>query len=206
MKETLFSQKSQLVIVGGGEAFDSHEEYLLWLKQCNWNVMQSFPDWKKWLTDGLADTYSTIRVSMPSKTNAFYAAWKIWFEKYFPYLVSSKIVFIGHSLGGIFLAKYLSENTLPFPLHSLHLVAPVFHNEGLIGESTGDFSFDPSLLSHLSSQVQHIHLWASTDDSVVPYEHSVLYKKYLPTAHFHSFSDKGHFSQSHFVELFMELL
>jgi predicted alpha/beta hydrolase family esterase len=66
---------------------------------------------------------------MPDTQNSYYPAWKIWFEKYFQYLGENKLIVIGHSLGGIFLAKYLSENKFPRCIDSLHLVSPVYNNE-----------------------------------------------------------------------------
>ncbi|NOZ43581.1 MAG: hypothetical protein GXP45_00120 [bacterium] len=69
---------------------------------------------------------------MPNKQRADYHARKIWFEKLFPYINSSKeskLILIGHSLGAIFLAKYLSENTFPKTIDQLHLISSVFDNE-----------------------------------------------------------------------------
>jgi hypothetical protein len=44
------------------------------------------PSWKKWLSEGLADSYQVIRPDMPNTMNAKYSEWKIWFEKYFRYI------------------------------------------------------------------------------------------------------------------------
>ena len=66
---------------------------------------------------------------MPNKQNADYQAWKIEFEKILPDLDKDSIL-IGHSLGGIFLAKYLSENKLAQKLDSLHLVAAPYYKCG----------------------------------------------------------------------------
>jgi predicted alpha/beta hydrolase family esterase len=46
-----------------------------------------------------------------------------------------KLIFIGHSLGATFLVKYLSENNMSRHIDALHLVSPVFDDEGLQGES-----------------------------------------------------------------------
>jgi predicted alpha/beta hydrolase family esterase len=66
---------------------------------------------------------------MPCRENASYPAWKIWFEKIFPYLNEENIIIVAHSLGGIFISKYLSENAFPKHLAQLHLVAPVLDDE-----------------------------------------------------------------------------
>jgi hypothetical protein len=59
---------------------------------------------------------------MPAKQDADYIAWKIWFEKLFPFLQPENVILIGSSLGTIFLSKYLSENIFPRTIQSLHLV------------------------------------------------------------------------------------
>jgi predicted alpha/beta hydrolase family esterase len=110
------------------------------------------PSWKKWLSDGLSDHFETIKIDMPNTMNAKYEEWKVWFEKYFPHIhgthhhrahrttlerveekkldphVSTRLILIGHSLGGIFLMKYLSLSGFPRGVDALHLVAPVLDN------------------------------------------------------------------------------
>ena len=60
--------------------------------------------------------------SMPNKQNAAYDEWSIWFEKYFAYL-KDDVILIGWSLGGMFLAKYLSDKPFPVKIKSLFLLA-----------------------------------------------------------------------------------
>lgn len=51
--------------------------------------------------------FKVIKPEMPNKDMARYSAWKLWFEKHLPFLDSEKLIVIGHSLGAIFLIKYL---------------------------------------------------------------------------------------------------
>lgn len=129
-------------------------------------------------------------MDMPSKQNAFYPAWKIWFEKLFPYLQDTKIVIVANSLGGIFIAKYLSENSFPKPIKQLHLVAPVFDNDGLVGESVASFAFDPIGLQKLSIQADEVHIWGSVDDPVVPHVHTKKYHNLIKNSVIHVFQDR----------------
>jgi uncharacterized protein len=207
MQTPRITQRAQLFMIGWWEAFDTHEACLAYLDQYPFDPYSTFPSWKKWIISGLSEKYESFYPDMPNKRNAHYEEWKIWFEKYFPFLKNTEITLVWHSLGGIFLAKYLSENTFPRPIQALHLIAPVFDDDGLIGETVASFTLDTTKLPQLADQVQHIHIWSSIDDPIVPYSHAVKYQKFLPNAILHTFEHRGHFhGQSHFVELFLELL
>lgn len=185
--------KHQLIFIHGGEAFENEEVYLQYLVDTEYDPYAKRPNWKKWLADGLSDCFESFSPAMPSKQNASYPAWKIWFEKLFPYLNDQKLVIIAHSLGGIFIAKYLSENTFPKPITELHLIAPVLDNEGLIGESIASFAFDVKNLPNLASQADKVHIWSSTDDPVVPRSHSERYHKVIENSILHTFETRQHF-------------
>lgn len=145
--------------------------------------------------------------NMPNIYNARYSNRKIWFEKIFPYLNDEGTILIGHSQWGIFLAKYLSENTFPLPLGKkiaqLHLIAAVFDEYGLPEweDYLADFVFDPKKLNNLEQQVDKIFLYHSLDDPIVPFSHGQKYKAYLPNAIFSVYDDRGHFWQSEFPEI-----
>lgn len=198
--------KHQILMIWGGEAFDTTVEYLQFLENYPLDIWNTYKSWKWWLLSGLSDNFEWIRVNMPDTQNSYYPAWKIWFEKYFEYLGTNKLVIIGHSLGGIFLAKYLSENKFPRSIDVLHLVSPVYNNEWLVWESTASFTFNTDTLSSINKNAKDIHLWHSKDDPVVPYEHSMNYHTNLKWSTLHTFENRWHFSgQAHFVELFLEI-
>lgn len=135
---------------------------------------------------------------MPNSKNARYLEWKIWFEKLFP-LLSDQVILIGHSLGGIFLAKYLCENTFPKTIKQLHLVAAPYDTE-IIKESLADFALDITV-GKLSNISEYIYLYQSRDDQAVAYEDVLKYKRDIPTAELVIFEDRGHFTQEDFPEL-----
>ena len=224
---TPLPQKHQLIIIDGWNAYYNDTQSLDFLIKCDWDLMAKHPSWKKWLADGLSQDFQVIRPDMPNTMNAKYSEWKIWFEKYFRYIADvprgdestldrveqknshtkSKIILVWHSLGTAFLVKYLSENPFPRHIDALHLVSPVFDDVGLAWETLGTFRFAPQALAHFHKQVGHIHIWSSTDDDIVPYDHSVRYHVNLIGSVLHTFHDRGHFVwQAHFVELFQELL
>ena len=198
--------KNQIIMIGWGETFENTEQYLKFLKEYPYDINEKHKSWKWWLLNWLSDNFDGFRVNMPDTQNSYYPAWKIWFEKYFQYLGDKKIIIIWHSLGGIFLAKYLSENKFPKFIDSLHLVSPVFNDTGLEWERTASFTFDPKNLENITKQTNNIHLWHSEDDTIVPFEHSMKFHTYLKWSKFHTFQNRWHFSgQSHFVELFLEI-
>lgn len=199
-------QKHQIIVIWGGEAFENQDDYLKSLQSYQLDINEKHKSWKWWLLSGLSDTFEWIRVNMPDTQNSFYPAWKIWFEKYFQYIGNEKLILIGHSLGGIFLTKYLSENTFPRNIDFLHLISPVFDNTGLQWASTASFEINPKKLEYIPTQVWEIHLWHSKDDPIVPFVHSEKYYNKLKNSILHTFENRGHFShQPHFVELFLEI-
>ena len=129
---------------------------------------------------------------MPNKENARFEEWKIWFEKMTPFLKDG-VVLIGHSLGGLFLAKYLAEHDFSKKIAGLFLVAAPYAR-------VGDFEL-PESLEGLARQVVKIVLIASKDDRVVPFSELEVYQKQLPDAEVVSFDDRGHFNQPDFPEL-----
>jgi predicted alpha/beta hydrolase family esterase len=92
------------------------------------------------------------------------------------------------------LAKYLTENTTPFTIKALFLVAAPFENDtDNSKEDGGDFAFATSAVGELAKKVGSITLFHSQDDFVVPYEHALKYHEALPEAELVSFTDKNHF-------------
>ncbi len=195
------SAKKQVVIIHGGDTFASYEDYLSFLNsyQIDFERYRSnTPNWKRTLGLALGDGYEIISPDMPDKSNAKYEEWKIWFEKFTPYL-EPEIILVGHSLGGIFLAEYLSENTLPKSIAATFLVAACYDDKNS-DYSLADFVL-PENLDHFAEQSPRIFLYHSSDDKVVPFVDLAKYQKALPTAIARTFADRGHFNQETFPEL-----
>lgn len=194
------AMQKQIVVIHGGDSFETYSEYLSFLSNFTIDSLDYFKQrgWKDNLQNDLGSDYDVILPRMPNKSNAKYEEWKLWFEKLVP-LLDDKIVLVGHSLGGTFLAKYLSENIFPKEIIATYLVAACF-GDNLPDYSLVDFQL-PQSLSKLSQQSREIHLYHSTDDEVVPYTDLQKYKNQLPQARVHSFDDRGHFAQEHFAEL-----
>ncbi|MFA6285159.1 MAG: alpha/beta hydrolase [Parcubacteria group bacterium] len=137
---------------------------------------------------------------MPLQDDAKYSDWKIHFERFFPKLRNG-VILIGSSLGGIFLAKYLSENKFPKRILSTYLVCPPFDNT-LTGEDlVGGFKLK-SDLSLLETNSKNLYLMFSKDDEVIPVSHAEKYREKLKGAKIMIFKSKnGHFKISKFPEI-----
>src|SRR3989338_9955150 len=103
----------QIVIISGGTTFDTYRDYISYLKNKEISLEKLRPrrDWKDTLADKLGDNFDILFQKMPNVTNARYEEWKIWFERIIPF-INDGVIFIVHSLGGVFLAKYLSKNDI----------------------------------------------------------------------------------------------
>ncbi|MFA5386874.1 MAG: alpha/beta hydrolase [Candidatus Paceibacterota bacterium] len=193
--------KKQIVAIHGGETFDTYEEYLSFLKNLEIDferIKSKEKSWKKNLGKKLGNDFEVILPEMPNALNAKYIEWEIMFGKLIPFL-EEEIILIGHSLGGIFLAKYLSENILPKKITAIFLISAPFGSQNA-KPSLGDFSFEKDL-SKLQEQGGKIFLCHSRDDACVPFSDFEKYKKELPKAEEMIFEDRGHFNQMEFLEL-----
>lgn len=188
----------QVFVIHGGHARESYEDYLEHLikKSVTLEDLRG-TDWKRHLSKNLGEGYEVYLAQMPNKENAKYAEWKIWFEKFIPQF-DDGIVFVGHSLGGIFLAKYLSENTFPKKIAGVCLVAAPYNT--LTEHPRADFNI-LTPLTLFEEQAQRIFVYHSTDDRIVPYSNLLRYQKELPKATVRVFDSKGHFNGEDFPDI-----
>lgn len=191
----------QLVYIHGGETFDTYDAYLDALRSWKYEPEQA-QRWKNVLAERLGEDWQVFMPTMPSKFNAKYLEWSIWFEKIIPH-VTDGVVLIGHSLGGIFLAKYLNEHVLPVSVRATFLIAAPFDTEDT-DYTLADFVL-PQSLSGLARSGGEIFLYHSEDDPVVPIAALKKYQALLPDATVHVFSDLGHFAQAEFPELIKDI-
>jgi uncharacterized protein len=194
--------RQQVIIIGGGETFKNYQEYINYLEKAQPNLKRNKEKrWKENLKDDLGNKFDVVRLRMPNTDNAKYKEWEIVFKRTIPFL-SNNLILIGHSLGGIFLVKYLAENKFPKKIKAIFLVAAPFCQKK---EDWLDGFKLPAKLVKLQEQAEKIFIYHSKDDSLVPFSHFNKYKKTIPKAENKLFNKKGHFSQSHFIELTKEI-
>ncbi len=153
-------------------------------------------DWQTELTTHLANDFRILTPQMPSPKQPIYEEWKILLEKNIARLKTDEVTFIGHSLGGSFLVKYLAEEKLEMKVSGLFLVAaPIKTMKGF--EAPADLS--------LVKEINPIQIYHSMDDVEVPYAHSLILQNKLG-AKLHTFSDRGHyFKKAAFPEIAKDL-
>jgi hypothetical protein len=193
--------KQQVLIIQGGTSFDNYNDYINYLKkgrQISLDRIKIRKTWKNTMDIKLGKNFEVFLPDMPNRNNARYFEWKIWFERVMK-LLNKDLTLIGHSLGGIFLAKYFSENKTDKKIKALMLVSAPF-NDANIDESLNDFIL-PRTLSFIEKQCKKIYLIQSKDDHIVPFEQMNKYKKELPSAKTLIFENRDHFSQETFPEI-----
>ncbi len=192
------------MVIPGGTTFDNSEAYSQFLDSfvINLDRLRYRKDWKDTLQEELGPTFDVFQARMPNSTNANYAEWKIMFDKILE-KVDDDIVLIGHSLGGLFLVKYLSENNSAKKIKSLFLVSTPFDEAN--EQSLGSFVIDASKVESIEGKTDHIFLYYSKDDPLVRLSESDKYLKKLPNALLQTFDNRGHFRQEKFPEIVNDL-
>ena len=194
--------KQQILVIPGGWAHDDEQGYLDYLSSKQVHINQD-PSWmlKNWraqLVWHLGDGYEVTVPVMPSKDNAKYEQWKLWFERYFEH-IDGDVILIGESLGGTFLVKYLSENNVPFNITSLILVAAGFDDGN--GYSFGDFVIDKELSKTVSDKIERLGLFYSDNDPYSLLAEVDKMSQLSDNCHTEVLHNRGHFSVAVIPEL-----
>jgi len=192
--------KKQIIFIHGGMTFKNKKDYFNYLKNKEISLDKKIRWSDEYLDKELGKKFQIIRPNMPLSQFAEYKDWEIWFERYIPYL-GNNVVLIGASLGGIFLAKYLSENKFPKKILATILICPPF-DDTLPGEDlAGGFKLKPGL-SLIEKNSKNLILMFSKNDDVVPVEHSEKYRNKLKNARVVIYKNKnGHFKIAKFPEI-----
>ena len=191
--------KKQIILIRGGETYDSYDDYIASLKAMTVDFKRlTKKGWKEKLADDLGAEAELIMPVMPNGWNAKYLEWKIFFEKLVPYF-NDQVIFIGNSLGSIFLVKYLSENVLPKQIMGIFLVGAPYDADGS-DYSLADFIL-PENFEMFTSQCDRAFFYFASDDPVVLPANMEKYKKALPNAHYALLDNRGHFNVAEFPEI-----
>ncbi len=194
--------KTQILMVHGGMTFRNQKDYLHYLKTRRVSTERKISWGGDYIDKELGKKFEIIKPRMPLQDNAKYEDWKIYFERFIP-LLRDNVILEGGSLGGIFLAKYLSENKFPKKILSTYLICPPFDDTCFEEDLVGGFKLK-SDLSLLEKQSKNLYLLFSKDDDSVPVAHAEKYRNKLKdkkTKIIIYKSKNGHFKITKFPEL-----
>lgn len=182
-----------IVIIWGGESFSWPELYIDYLNNYRIEPWREKKKWKNSLASkALMQWWDVFMPQMPCSDNAHYSEWLIVFKRLLHNISCLEdTVFIGHSLGGCFLLRAISE--LNIKCSQLHTIAACVH--------VWDFT-PPDDWRHLQSLWDHLHIWHSEDDYIVPFADAQFLSAHLPNAITHFYNDVSHF---HKLEEFSDL-
>lgn len=189
----------QIIVIHGGTTFQDYDTYLKFLSEKKLDIDRFIyrPMWKELLQKNLGNEYQVMLPSMPNSTNARYSEWKLWFEN-ISNLFSDDCILIGHSLGAVFLAKYLSENSLTAKIKATILIAAPYDDES--AEDLTDFKLI-KISERLTKQAGRIVFFNGIDDPVISSSDLHKYQNQLPSAEFNLLSAPDHFVRADFPEL-----
>lgn len=196
----MVKKRTQVMFIHGGMTFKNNRDYLHYLRTRSISIKEKIKWNEGYLKKKLGKDFEVIKPRMPLQENAKYIEWKIHFERHFPKL-KDNIILIGSSLGGIFLAKYLSENKFPRKILSIYLVCPPFDDTLKKEDLAGGFKLK-SDLSMIEKNSKRINLLFSKDDDIVPVSQAEKYRNKLKKANIVIYAHvNGHFKISKFPEI-----
>lgn len=133
---------------------------------------------------------SVMLPAMPHPERPLYREWRDTLTALLPEN-GARATLIGHSLGGSFLLKYLTEcDAAAAAIASVHAVAAPFWQEaGSWGAP--QWRLNPSHLPY-SETAPPVFLYHSPQDDVVPYDHMARFARALPGAKTADLPENGH--------------
>lgn len=162
-------------------------------------LSESNRHWIPWLQNQLLieGYHHCWTPDMPLPYAPDYSLWKEEFERY---TLTPQSLVVGHSCGGGFLIRWLSEN--PIELSRLILVAPWLDPDKRKCPDFFNFKIDLAITERMQ-----VHLFSSDNDDDDIHVSEKRIQEALPNLHYRQFSNYGHFCYSDMqTEIFPELL
>ncbi len=163
--------------------------------------------WFSWLKRQLIlKDIHAVSIEPPFPFRPRYEDWKREFERFD---ITPDTMLIGHSCGGGFLVRWLSENK-DIKVGKVILVAPWINPDKNPISDTADF-FDFELDVEFPSRANGVVIFISSDDETIVVETVNILKEKVHGLKLREFVDKGHFTKDNlgyveFPELLLELL
>lgn len=163
--------------------------------------------WFPWLSKQLqiSDIFA-VAVEMPRPWQPRYDVWKHEFERFD---ISPETVLVGHSCGGGFLVRWLSENK-DKKVGKVVLVAPWLNpNDNPVSDTADFFHFD--IDPTITERTDGITIFNSDNDAKTIQESVKIIRDAVPAIKYVEFNNYGHFTMGsmktgEFPELLAEAL
>jgi predicted alpha/beta hydrolase family esterase len=159
--------------------------------------------WFPWLTKHLMmHDIHTVAIELPKPWQPRYDIWKKEFERFD---VGKNTILVGHSCGGGFLVRWLSENK-DITVGTVVLVAPWLNPENNPLSDTADF-FEFEIDPNVVSRTQAITIFNSDNDQSTIHESVDIIRQQIKGIGYKEFHNHGHFCLEDLgTEEFPELL
>lgn len=156
--------------------------------------------WFPWLQKQLL--IHDIKADTPEVPDAYDPKWELFVKEVERFDITSETILVGHSMGGGFWVRYLSEHPDIF-VDKVILVAPWLNLGHEMDSTFFDFEIDPVIVSHAKEFI----IFASDNDQKSVQDSVGYLREKLPTATFRTFHAYGHFTlKSMKTDAFPELL
>lgn len=201
--------KQQIVVIHGSGSFAhlGRENFLEELQNKKVDIerlKRGRGDWKVRLEEDLGGNYEILSPKMPDADDPQYKHWKLWFEKILPEL-NEDLIIVGHSLGGVFILKFFSEEDVDKNILGLFSVAPPYlTKEYEENWSERNFDLQDQELKSVTEKYK-LSMYFSEDDQLVPFEDCKKFKEILPQACIREFNNYGHFKIEEFPEIIADI-
>lgn len=155
--------------------------------------------WLPWLQKQLL--INNIFTQTPEMPEAYSPDYEKWSREFARFEVNEESILIGHSCGGGFLLRWLSENEVK--IKKLVLVAPWLDPKRRKTTAFFDFKID----QNINERIGETHILVSNDDKDDILESVDIIKNKLSGINLHEFTNYRHFCLSHMkTDKFPELL
>lgn len=145
--------------------------------------------WIPWLQKQLL--INEIDAQTPEVFHAYKPDYSVWKREFERYDITPKTTLVGHSCGGGFLVRWLSENK-NIAVGKVILVAPWLDPDRENTTDFFDFEIDPELVSRTES----FTVFYSEDDDKPILKTIEIIRNKIPTTKFKVFQEYGHFTHN----------
>lgn len=144
--------------------------------------------WFPWLQQELMA--HEIKADTPEVFQSYELQYTSWFKEVERFPIGHETVLVGHSAGGGFWVRYLSEHPEIF-VHKVILVAPWLNLDHTYDSDFYDFELDPSTVKRTNEFI----IFSSDNDGQAMKDSIEYLAEKLPSVTIRTFHEYGHFTQ-----------